>query len=83
MAQYTKHNSNYIKTNIHQKLKDGSTIFERDWVTVGSQLHFGPGKIPMVISYLQQVPYPIIKKDIKMVLLLDYGLMMMLKMQQM
>lgn len=46
MAQYTKHNSNYIKTNIHQKLKDGSTIFERDWVTVGSQLHFGPGKIP-------------------------------------
>jgi len=46
MAQYTKHNSNYIKTNIHQKLKDGSTIFERDWVTIGSQLHFGPGKIP-------------------------------------
>ena len=46
MAQYTKHNSNYIKTNIHQKLKDGSTIFEQDWVTIGSQLHFGPGKIP-------------------------------------
>ena len=46
MAQYTKHNSNYIKTDIHQKLKDGSTIFERDWVTIGSQLHFGPGKIP-------------------------------------
>ena len=46
MAQYTKHNSNYIKTNIHQKLKDGSTIFEQDWVTIGSQLHFGSGKIP-------------------------------------
>ena len=46
MAQYTKHNSNYIKTNIHQKLKDGSTIFEQDWATIGSQLHFGPGKIP-------------------------------------
>ena len=46
MAQYTKHNSNYIKTNIHQKLKDGSSIFERDWVTIGSQLHFGPNKIP-------------------------------------
>ena len=46
MAQYTKHNSNYIKTNIHQKLKDGSTIFEQDWATIGSQLHFGSGKIP-------------------------------------
>lgn len=46
MSRYTKHNSNYIKTNIHQKLKDGATIFERDWVTIGSQLHFGPGKIP-------------------------------------
>ena len=46
MAQYTKHNSNYIKTNIHQKLKDGSTIFEHDWTTIGSQLHFGSGKIP-------------------------------------
>lgn len=44
MAQYTKHNSNYIKTHRHQSLKDGSTIFERDWVTVGSQLHFGSGK---------------------------------------
>lgn len=46
MAQYTKHNSNYIKTKRHQFLKDGSTIFERDWVTIGSQLHFGSGKIP-------------------------------------
>ena len=46
MGRYTKHNSNYIKANIHQKLKDGATIFERDWVTIGSQLHFGPGKIP-------------------------------------
>lgn len=46
MAQYTKHNSNYIKTKRHQHLKDGSTIFERDWVTIGSQLHFGSGKIP-------------------------------------
>ena len=46
MAQYTKHNSNYIKTVEHQHLKDGSTIFERDWVTIGSQLNFGPGKIP-------------------------------------
>ena len=46
MAQYTKHNSNYIKTVEHQHLKDGSTVFERDWVTIGSQLNFGPGKIP-------------------------------------
>ena len=46
MAQYVKHKSNYIRTNIHQHLKGGSTIFERDWVTVGSQLNFGPGKIP-------------------------------------
>lgn len=46
MAQYIKHNSNYIKTVRHQFLKGGSTIFERDWVTVGSQLNFGPGKIP-------------------------------------
>lgn len=46
MAQYTKHNSNYIKTVEHQHLKDGSAIFERDWVTIGSQLNFGPGKIP-------------------------------------
>lgn len=46
MAQYTKHNSNYIKTVEHKHLKDGSTIFERDWVTIGSQLNFGPGKIP-------------------------------------
>lgn len=46
MAQYTKHNSNYIKSHIHQKLKDGSTIFEQDWATIGSQLHFGSGKIP-------------------------------------
>lgn len=46
MAEYIKHNSNYIKTVRHQFLKDGSSIFERDWVTVGSQLNFGPGKIP-------------------------------------
>lgn len=46
MAKYSKFNSNYIKTERHQHLKDGSTIFERDWVTVGSQLHFGPNKIP-------------------------------------
>ena len=46
MAEYTKHNSNYIKTVRHQFLKDGSTVYERDWVTVGSQLNFGPGKIP-------------------------------------
>ena len=46
MAQYTKHNSNYIKTVEHQHLKDGTTIFERDWVTIGSRLNFGPGKRP-------------------------------------
>lgn len=46
MAKYIKHNSNYIRTSRHQYLKGGSTIFERDWVTVGSQLNFGPGKIP-------------------------------------
>ena len=46
MAKYIKHNSNYIRTDRHQFLKGGSTIFERDWVTIGSQLHFGPGKVP-------------------------------------
>ena len=46
MARYSKHNSNYIKTTRHSFLKDGSTIFERDWVTIGSQLHFGADKIP-------------------------------------
>ena len=46
MAKYTRHNSNYVKTNIHKTLKDGSTIFERDWTTIGGQLHFGPGKTP-------------------------------------
>lgn len=46
MARYTKHNSNYIRTDRHQSLIGGSTLFERDWVTVGSQLNFGPGKIP-------------------------------------
>ena len=46
MAKFIKHNSNYIKTTRHQFLKGGSSIFERDWVTVGSQLNFGPGKIP-------------------------------------
>lgn len=44
--QYTKHSSNYIKTTPHQTLNDGSTIFERDWVTIGSQLSFGPNKTP-------------------------------------
>lgn len=44
--QYTKHSSNYIKTTPHQTLSDGSTIFERDWVTIGSQLSFGPNKTP-------------------------------------
>lgn len=46
MARYTKHNSNFIKTTKHQTLKDGSSIYERDWVTIGSQLHFGSGKVP-------------------------------------
>lgn len=46
MGNFIKHNSNYIRTTRHQFLKGGSTIFERDWVTVGSQLNFGPGKIP-------------------------------------
>ena len=46
MAKYSKYNSNYIKAERHQFLKGGSTIFERDWVTIGGQLHFGPGKVP-------------------------------------
>ena len=40
MGKYTKHNSNYIKANIHQKLKDGATIFERDFVNVEARLSF-------------------------------------------
>ena len=46
MARYSKYNSNYIKSNKHQTLKDGTNIFERDWVTIGSQLNFGPNKRP-------------------------------------
>lgn len=46
MARFTKHNSNYVKTIEHQKLKDGTTIFERDWVTIGGRWNFGPGKVP-------------------------------------
>ena len=46
MGKFIKHNSNYTRTTRHQFLKGGSTIFERDWVTVGSQLNFGPGLIP-------------------------------------
>lgn len=46
MTKYIKHNSNYIKTVKHQSLKDGSTIFERDWVTIGGRYNFGPDKIP-------------------------------------
>jgi hypothetical protein len=62
MAQYTKHNSNYIRTNTHQFLKGGSTIFERDWVTVGRQFNFGPGKIPYYrngnfLFTTSQIPY--------------------------
>ena len=46
MSQYTKHNSNYIRIKEHKTLNDSSKIFERDWVTLGSQQHFGPNKIP-------------------------------------
>lgn len=46
MAKYTKHNSNYVRVGKHQTLKDGSTIFERDWVTLGGRWNFGRGKIP-------------------------------------
>lgn len=46
MQKYIKYNSNYIKSEKHQTLSDGTNIFERDWVTIGSQLHFGSDKVP-------------------------------------
>ena len=46
MGRYRKFTSNYIKRGLHQHLKGGSSIFERDWVTLGGQLRFGPNKIP-------------------------------------
>lgn len=46
MARYTKFKSNYIRRTKHQNLKGGDSIFERDWVTLGSQLRFGENKIP-------------------------------------
>ena len=36
MGRYSKTKSDYIKSKRHQTLSDGSTIFERDWVTVGN-----------------------------------------------
>ena len=45
MGRYRKFTSNYIKRGFHQHLRGGSSIFERDWVTLGGQLRFGPNKI--------------------------------------
>ena len=46
MGRYTKITSDYIKSKRHQTLNDGSTIFERDWVTVGNDQvqQLDPGK---------------------------------------
>lgn len=80
MAKYTKHNSNYIRTERHQHLNDSSSIFERDWVTIGSQLSFGRAKesfTMMVILSLQEARHHFISKNIKQVLMWVLGLMMM------
>lgn len=43
MSRYTKYHSNYILRKKHQNTSKG-TIYERDWVTTGSQYNFGSGK---------------------------------------
>lgn len=45
MSRYTKYHSNYILRKKHQNTSKG-TIYERDWVTTGSQYNFGSGKTP-------------------------------------
>lgn len=35
MARYKHYHSNYIRKKVHKRLKDGSVIYLRDWVTTG------------------------------------------------
>lgn len=44
MGRYTKSYSNYVLKKRHQTLKDGSTIFERDWGTLGERHVIETGK---------------------------------------
>ena len=44
MGRYSKSYSNYILRKRHQTLQDGSTIFERDWGTLGERHVIEPGK---------------------------------------
>lgn len=44
MGRYSKSYSNYVLRKRHQTLKDGSTIFERDWGTLGERHVIEDGK---------------------------------------
>ena len=44
MGRYSKSYSNYVLRKRHQTLEDGSTIFERDWGTLGERHVIEPGK---------------------------------------
>lgn len=44
MARYSKTHSNYVLKKRHQTLQDGSTIFERDWGTLGERHVIERGK---------------------------------------
>ena len=44
MARYSKSYSNYVLKRRHQTLEDGSTIFERDWGTLGERNVIESGK---------------------------------------
>lgn len=44
MARYSKTHSNYVLKKRHQTLEDGSTIFERDWGTLGERHVIERGK---------------------------------------
>ena len=44
MSRYSKTYSNYVLRKRHQTLEDGSTIFERDWGTLGERHVIEPGK---------------------------------------
>ncbi|MCD8208168.1 MAG: hypothetical protein LUD72_09560 [Bacteroidales bacterium] len=46
MGRYTKYHSNYLLRKRHQSI-NGGAIYEKDWVTLGERLRFGPGKKPL------------------------------------
>ena len=44
MGRYSKTYSNYVLRKRHKTLEDGSTIFERDWGTLGERHVIERGK---------------------------------------